>query len=357
MDLPVMPPVAPMLAKSVSALPRGDYLYEPKWDGFRSIIYRDCDDVEIGSRNEKPMTRYFPELVEALRQNLPERCVLDGEIVMVAPDGKRLDFELLQQRIHPAASRVKLLAEESPARFVAFDLLALGDVDYRGRPFSERREALVQALKTAQAPVSVTAATDDADLAQDWFGRFEGAGLDGIVAKPLAGPYAPNKRTMAKLKHERTADCVLAGYRVHKAGPELIGSLLLGLYNADGVLVNVGAASSFSMDRRRELFEELQPLVAVGDGHPWAEGEQEKGTRTPRNSEGSRWSGKKDFSFVPLRPERVVEVRYDHMEGERFRHVAQFSRWRQDRIPESCTYDQLEEPVKFDLAKVLNGAS
>ncbi|MCC9173487.1 ATP-dependent DNA ligase [Arthrobacter sp. zg-Y179] len=353
MDLPVMPPVAPMLAKSVSALPRGDYLYEPKWDGFRSIIFRDGDDVEIGSRNEKPMTRYFPELVEALRQNLPARCVLDGEIVMVAPDGKRLDFELLQQRIHPAASRVKLLAEETPARFVAFDLLALGDVDYRDRPFSERREALVQALKTAQAPVSVTAATDDADLAQDWFGRFEGAGLDGVVAKPLAGPYAPNKRTMAKLKHERTADCVLAGYRVHKSGTDLIGSLLLGLYNDDGVLVNVGAASSFSMDRRRELFEELQPLVAVEDGHPWAEGEQEKGNRTPRNSEGSRWSGKKDFSFVPLRPERVVEVRYDHMEGERFRHVAQFSRWRQDRTPESCTYGQLEEPVKFDLAEVL----
>ncbi|MCC9144758.1 MULTISPECIES: ATP-dependent DNA ligase [unclassified Arthrobacter] len=357
MDLPVMPPIAPMLAKPVSALPRGDYLYEPKWDGFRSIIFRDGDDVEIGSRNEKPMTRYFPELVDALRANLPERCVVDGEIVMVAPDGKRLDFELLQQRIHPAASRVKLLAEETPVRFVAFDLLALGDTDYRDRPFSERREALVQALKTAEAPVSVTAATDDADRAQDWFARFEGAGLDGIVAKPLDAPYSPNKRTMAKLKHERTADCVLAGYRVHKSGPDLIGSLLLGLYNDDGVLVNVGAASSFSMDRRRELFEELQSLVAVEEGHPWAEGEQEKGNRTPRNSEGSRWNGKKDFSFVPLRPERVIEVRYDHMEGERFRHVAQFSRWRPDRTPESCTYGQLEEPVKFDLEEVLAGDS
>ena len=342
-----------MLAKAVSALPEGDYLYEPKWDGFRSIIFRDGDDVEIGSRNEKPMTRYFPELVEALKQNLPERCVVDGEIVMVAPDGTRLDFELLQQRIHPAASRVKLLAEQTPARFVAFDLLALSDTDYTGKPFAERREALVQALKPAQAPVSVTAATDDAGTAQDWFERFEGAGLDGVVAKPLDAPYAPNKRTMAKLKHERTADCVLAGYRVHKSGPDLVGSLLLGIYNDDGVLTNVGVAGSFSMDRRRELFEELQPLIAGEEGHPWASEEQDAGTRTPRNSEGSRWSGKKDLSFVPLRPERVVEVKYDHMEGERFRHVAQFVRWRPDRTPESCTYAQLEEPVKFDLAEVL----
>lgn len=353
MQLPVMPPIAPMLAKAVSSLPQGQYLYEPKWDGFRSIIFRDGDDVEIGSRNEKPMTRYFPELVEALKHNLPERCVVDGEIVMVGPDGTRLDFELLQQRIHPAASRVKLLAEQTPARFVAFDLLALGDTDYTQKPFAERREALVAALKPARSPVSVTAATDDPDLAQDWFDRFEGAGLDGIVAKPLDAPYAPNKRTMAKLKHERTADCVLAGYRVHKSGPDVIGSLLLGLYDDGGVLTNVGVAGSFSMARRKELFAELQPLVAGEEGHPWASEEQEAGTRTPRNSEGSRWSGKKDLSFVPLRPERVVEVKYDHMEGERFRHVAQFVRWRPDRDPESCTYAQLEEPVKFDLAEVL----
>lgn len=342
-----------MLAKAVSSLPQGQYLYEPKWDGFRSIIFRDGDDVEIGSRNEKPMTRYFPELVEALKHNLPERCVVDGEIVMVGPDGTRLDFELLQQRIHPAASRVKLLAEQTPARFVAFDLLALGDTDYTQKPFAERREALVAALKPARSPVSVTAATDDPDLAQDWFDRFEGAGLDGIVAKPLDAPYAPNKRTMAKLKHERTADCVLAGYRVHKSGPDVIGSLLLGIYDDGGVLTNVGVAGSFSMARRKELFAELQPLVAGEEGHPWASEEQEAGTRTPRNSEGSRWSGKKDLSFVPLRPERVVEVKYDHMEGERFRHVAQFVRWRPDRDPESCTYAQLEEPVKFDLAEVL----
>lgn len=353
MQLPVMPPIAPMLAKAVSSLPQGQYLYEPKWDGFRSIIFRDGDDVEIGSRNEKPMTRYFPELVEALKHNLPERCVVDGEIVMVGPDGTRLDFELLQQRIHPAASRVKLLAEQTPARFVAFDLLALGDTDYTQKPFAERREALVAALKPARSPVSVTAATDDPDLAQDWFDRFEGAGLDGIVAKPLDAPYAPNKRTMAKLKHERTADCVLAGYRVHKSGPDVIGSLLLGIYDDGGVLTNVGVAGSFSMARRKELFAELQPLVAGEEGHPWASEEQEAGTRTPRNSEGSRWSGKKDLSFVPLRPERVVEVKYDHMEGERFRHVAQFVRWRPDRDPESCTYAQLEEPVKFDLAEVL----
>ena len=342
-----------MLAKAVSSLPEGDYLYEPKWDGFRSVIFRDGDDVEIGSRNGKPMTRYFPELVAALKQNLPGRCVLDGEIVMVGADGRRLDFELLQQRIHPAASRVKLLSEQTPARFVAFDLLALGDTDYSARPFTERREALVQALKPAKAPVSVTAATDDAALARDWFKRFEGAGLDGVVAKPLDAPYAPNKRTMAKLKHERTADCVLAGYRVHKSGPDLIGSLLLGLYNDDGVLTNVGVAGAFSMERRRELFEELQPLIAEEEGHPWASEEQEGGTRTPRNSEGSRWSGKKDLSFVPLRPERVLEVKYDHMEGERFRHVASFVRWRPDRTPESCTYAQLEEPVTFDLADVL----
>ena len=353
MQLPVMPPIAPMLAKAVSSLPQGQYLYEPKWDGFRSIIFRDGDDVEIGSRNEKPMTRYFPELVEALKHNLPERCVVDGEIVMVGPDGTRLDFELLQQRIHPAASRVKLLAEQTPARFVAFDLLALGDTDYTEKPFAERREALVAALKQARPPVSVTAATDDPDLAQDWFDRFEGAGLDGIVAKPLDAPYAPNKRTMSKLKHERTADCVLAGYRVHKSGPDVIGSLLLGIYDDGGVLTNVGVAGSFSMARRKELFAELQPLVASEEGHPWASEEQEAGTRTPRNSEGSRWSGKKDLSFVPLRPERVVEVKYDHMEGERFRHVAQFVRWRPDRDPESCTYAQLEEPVKFDLAEVL----
>ncbi|MFC9334642.1 MULTISPECIES: ATP-dependent DNA ligase [Arthrobacter] len=353
MQLPVMPPVAPMLAKSVGAIPEGRLSYEPKWDGFRSIIFRDGDDVEIGSRNEKPMTRYFPELVEALKANLPPKCVIDGEIVLVAASGDRLDFDALQQRIHPAASRVKLLSEQTPAKFVAFDLLALGDEDFSGRPFAERRAALEKAFAAASAPVHLTAATQDPELAGKWFHQFEGAGLDGIVAKPLDGPYQPDKRVMFKIKHERTADCVLAGYRVHKSGPDAIGSLLLGLYKPDGELASVGVVGAFPMKRRRELFEELQPLVTGFDEHPWAWAKQEEGARTPRNAEGSRWSAGKDLSFTPLRPERVLEVKYDHMEGERFRHTAQFVRWRTDRDPESCTYEQLEEPVKFDLAEVL----
>ncbi|MBD1541319.1 ATP-dependent DNA ligase [Arthrobacter sp. IA7] len=353
MQLPVMPPVAPMLAKSVGAIPEGRLSYEPKWDGFRSIIFRDGDDVEIGSRNEKPMTRYFPELVEALKANLPPKCVLDGEIVLVGSSGDRLDFDALQQRIHPAASRVKMLSEQTPAKFVAFDLLALGDEDFSGRPFAERRAALEQAFASASAPVHLTAATQDPELAGKWFHQFEGAGLDGIIAKPLDGPYQPDKRVMFKIKHERTADCVLAGYRVHKSGPDAIGSLLLGLYRPDGELASVGVVGAFPMKRRKELFEELQPLVTSFDEHPWAWAKQEDGTRTPRNAEGSRWSAGKDLSFTPLRPERVLEVKYDHMEGERFRHTAQFVRWRPDRNPESCTYEQLEEPVKFDLAEVL----
>ncbi|MBT2554029.1 ATP-dependent DNA ligase [Arthrobacter sp. ISL-5] len=353
MQLPVMPPIAPMLAKSVAAIPEGAMSYEPKWDGFRSIIFRDGDDVEIGSRNEKPMTRYFPELVEALKANLPPRCVLDGEIVLVGASGDRLDFDALQQRIHPAASRVKLLAEQTPAKFVAFDLLALGDDDFSGRPFAERRAALEAALATASSPIHLTAATLDRELAGKWFNQFEGAGLDGIIAKPLDGEYQPDKRVMFKVKHERTADCVLAGYRVHKSGPDAIGSLLLGLYKPDGELASVGVVGAFPMQRRRELFEELQPLVTNFDEHPWAWAKQEDGARTPRNAEGSRWSAGKDLSFTPLRPERVLEVKYDHMEGERFRHTAQFVRWRPDRDPSSCTYEQLEEPVKFDLAEVL----
>jgi ATP-dependent DNA ligase len=353
MQLPVMPPVAPMLAKSVGAIPEGRLSYEPKWDGFRSIIFRDGDDVEIGSRNEKPMTRYFPELVEALKANLPPKCVLDGEIVLVGASGDRLDFDALQQRIHPAASRVKMLSEQTPAKFVAFDLLALGDEDFSGRPFAERRAALEQAFASSSAPVHLTAATQDPELAGKWFHQFEGAGLDGIIAKPLDGPYQPDKRVMFKIKHERTADCVLAGYRVHKSGPDTIGSLLLGLYRPDGELASVGVVGAFPMKRRKELFEELQPLVTSFDEHPWAWAKQEEGARTPRNAEGSRWSAGKDLSFTPLRPERVLEVKYDHMEGERFRHTAQFVRWRPDRDPTSCNYEQLEEPVKFDLAEVL----
>jgi ATP-dependent DNA ligase len=350
-----------MLAKALPVLPTPDagtgWLFEPKWDGFRSIIFRDGDEVEIGSRNGKPLTRYFPELVAALKAQLPERCVVDGEIILVAASGDRLDFDALQQRIHPAASRVKLLAAQTPARFVAFDLLALGGEDFTGRPFAERRRELEHVLAGSAAPVHLTAATSDRETAQRWFRQFEGAGLDGIVAKTLGGTYQPDKRAMVKIKHERTADCVLAGYRVHTSGPDRIGSLLLGLYDAAGALANVGVVGAFPMTRRKELFAELQDLVTDFEDHPWAGGRQEEGTRTPRNAEGSRWSGGKDLSFVALRPERVVEVKYDHMEGPRFRHTAQFVRWRPDRDPRSCTYEQLEEPVKFDLAAVLGAGN
>ena len=353
MQLPVMPPVAPMLAKAVKDIPEGDFSYEPKWDGFRSIIFRDGDEVEIGSRNEKPMTRYFPEVVEAVRANFPERAVIDGEIIVIGESGDRLEFETLQQRIHPAVSRVTMLSQKTPARFVAFDLLALGDDDLTRQPFAERRAALERALADAQAPIHLTAVTGDPAVAGQWFEQFEGAGLDGVVAKPNKINYQPDKRVMFKIKHERTADCVVAGYRVHKSGPDSIGSLLLGLYNDDGVLMSVGVIGAFPLARRKELFAELQPMVTTFDDHPWAWAQQEAGTRTPQNSVGSRWNNGKDLSFVPLRPELVVEVRYEHMEGIRFRHTAQFNRWRPDRDPRSCTYEQLEEPVKFDLADVL----
>jgi ATP-dependent DNA ligase len=353
MRLPVMPPVKPMLARSVRDIPEGALSYEPKWDGFRSIVFRDGDEVEIGSRNERPMTRYFPEVVEALRANVPERCVLDGEIVVIGASGDRLDFEALQQRIHPADSRVRLLAKETPARFVAFDVLALGDEDLTGTPFARRRALLEDALATAEPPVHVTAATTDRTLAQDWFERFEGAGLDGIVAKPLEGSYQPDKRVMFKVKHERTADCVVAGYRLHKGSSDAIGSLLLGLYDAVGDLANIGVVGAFPMATRRRLFTELQPLVTTFEGHPWNWERQEEGIRTPRKAEGSRWAAGKDLSFTPLRPERVVEIRYDHMEGTRLRHTGQFVRWRPDRDPRSCTYDQLDEAVSYDLADVL----
>ncbi|HEY5820648.1 MAG TPA: ATP-dependent DNA ligase [Propionibacteriaceae bacterium] len=353
MKLPVMPPVSPMLAKSVKSIPEGEFSYEPKWDGFRSIIFRDGDEVEIGSRNEKPMTRYFPEVVEAVLANFPERAVIDGEIIVVGPGGDRLEFETLQQRIHPAVSRVTKLSIETPARFVAFDLLALGDDDLTGRPFTERRAALESALVAARPPIHLTSVTRDPALAQEWFESFEGAGLDGVVAKGLGVNYLPDKRVMFKIKHERTADCVVAGYRVHKSGPDSIGSLLLGLYNDDGELASVGVIGAFPASRRKELFTELQPLVTTFDDHPWAWAKQEEGSRTPRNSEYSRWNNGKDLSFVPLRPDLVVEVRYEHMEGVRFRHTAQFNRWRPDREPRSCTYEQLDEPVKYDLGDVL----
>ncbi len=349
-----MPPVAPMLAKSVKDIPDGNLSYEPKWDGFRSIIFRDGDEVEIGSRNERPMTRYFPEVVEAALASLPARCVVDGEIVIPAGDGRRLDFEALLQRIHPADSRVRLLASQTPAAFVAFDLLALGDDDLTGRPFEHRRAILEQAMAGAAPPVYLTPATRDKGTATRWFSQFEGAGLDGVVAKPLDGGYQPDKRVMFKIKHERTADCVVAGYRVHKSGPDAIGSLLLGLYDEAGRLASVGVVGAFPMAMRRQLFTEVQPLVTGFDGHPWDwGGQQEQRVRHPREAEGSRWNAGKDLSFVPLRPERVAEVRYEHMEGTRFRHTAQWIRWRDDRDPKSCGFGQLEEPVKFNLAEIL----
>jgi ATP-dependent DNA ligase len=342
-----------MLAKAVPEIPPGQR-YEPKWDGFRSVVFRDGDEVEIGSRNERPMTRYFPELVEAFTAGLPPRCVVDGEIVTVDAEGTGLDFETLLQRVHPAASRVRKLAVETPASFVAFDLLAVGDDDLTGRPFAERRDRLADILAACdRADVHLTPATSDLDTARDWFARFEGAGLDGLIAKREDLTYQPDKRVMSKIKHERTADCVVAGYRVHKSGPDAVGSLLLGLYTDDGSLASVGVVGAFTMARRRELFTELQPLVSSFDDHPWAWARQEEGTRTPREAEHSRWNAQKDLSFVPLRPERVVEVRYDHMEGARFRHTTQFKRWRPDRDPASCTYAQLERPVRFDLAEVL----
>jgi ATP-dependent DNA ligase len=353
MRLPVMPPVAPMLAKSVKEIPSGSLSFEPKWDGFRSIIFRDGDEVELGSRNERPLTRYFPELVAAALRNLPNQCVLDGEIVIPDAEGRRLNFEALLQRIHPADSRVRLLAEQTPAEFVVFDLLALDDVDYMNTPFAARRELLEQAMTDALPPFHLTPATRDRELAARWFSQFEGAGLDGIVAKPLDGEYEPDKRVMFKVKHERTADCVVAGYREHKSGPDAIGSLLLGLYDDAGKLASIGVIGAFPLATRRELLTELQPLVTGFDGHPWNWAKPDPGVRGPRDAEHSRWNANKDLSFVPLRPERVVEVRYDHMEGTRFRHTAQFVRWRPDRDPRSCGFGQLEEPVSFNLAEIL----
>jgi ATP-dependent DNA ligase len=353
MDLPLAPPLSPMLAKLVRGVPEGDYLYEPKWDGFRCIVFRDGDEVELASRNERPLTRYFPEVVEAALANLPPRCVVDGEVVL-ARDG-RLDFETLQLRLHPAASRVNLLAEQTPASFVAFDLLALEGEAFLETPFARRRAALEDALRDAKPPVHLTPITGDLDTAREWFRTFEGAGLDGIVAKARDLPYAPDQRLMLKVKHERTADCVVAGFRWHKSGP-VLGSLLLGLWNGDQ-LQHVGVAASFPMARRAELIEELAPLRENAlDGHPWASWAEYQEELATRPGMQSRWNPAKSLAWEPLRPERVVEVRYEHMEGRRFRHTAHFVRWRPDRDPRSCTYEQLEEPVRYDLDALFGSA-
>ncbi|QFG20689.1 ATP-dependent DNA ligase [Actinomadura sp. WMMB 499] len=354
MDLPISPPFSPMLAKAVKTMPKGDLLYEPKWDGFRCVVFRDGAEVELVSRGEKPLTRYFPELVEAVKRELPERCVVDGEIVM--PRGTRLDFDTLQQRIHPAASRIKLLSEQTPASFVAFDLLALGDESFMDVPLGERRARLVGALAGADAPVHVTPASDSYELALRWFEEFEGAGLDGVIAKPRDLPYQPDKRVQFKVKHERTCDCVVAGFRWHKSGP-IVGSLLLGLYNDEGHLQHVGVAASFTMKRRAELVDELRPYrMESYEGHPWAEwARQTEATVDRMPGAISRWTGKKDLSWVALRPELVVEVAYEAMEGDRFRHTARFRNWRTDRTPESCTYEQLEVPVAYDLDDIFRG--
>lgn len=346
-----------MLAKPVKEVPDLGHT-EPKWDGFRTIVFRDGDEVVLGSRNEKPLTRYFPELVEALKGSIPNRCVLDGEIIIIGEE--RLDFDSLQHRIHPAASRIALLAEQTPASFVGFDMLAEGDSNLMGHPFEERRQRLAAALADAGGQVLLTPATADLGTAQRWFSEFEGAGLDGVIAKPLGGIYEPDKRTMFKVKHERTADCVVAGYRLHKsstAAAPLLGSLLLGLYD-EGQLQHVGVAASFTAARRAELIDELRPLEvgpADVDDHPWAAWE-DRAIANPDRVPGtvSRWSQGKDLSFVPLRPELVVEVAYDSMQGSRFRHTARFRRWRPDRDPASCTYDQLDRPVDFRLTDIFN---
>jgi len=353
MALPFAPPIEPMLAKLAEELPEGEgWLYEPKWDGFRALAFRDGAELYLQSRELKPLDRYFPELAEPLLRELPQRCVVDGEIVIAGPSG--LDFEALLLRIHPAASRVKLLAQESPASYVAFDLLALEGEDLRDRPLSERREKLERALGKARPPVHLTPAASDRAIASDWFSRFEGAGLDGVVAKRLEGTYQPGKRAMIKVKHARTADCVVAGFRWHKNGPgTMIGSLLLGLYDDEGTLQHVGIAASFTTARRRELVEEIAPLRedALAD-HPWREwgGLEEGDRRMPGAS--SRWNRGKDLSWEPLRPERVCEVAYDHLQGDRFRHATHFLRWRPDKDPRSCTYDQLEEVAAVELSRI-----
>jgi ATP-dependent DNA ligase len=338
---PIAPPVAPMLATIAEALPAGGaYLFEPKWDGFRAIVFRGRgEDLYLQSRDSRPFDRYFPDLHDALLERVPDGCVLDGEIVIATPRG--LDFDALQMRLHPAASRVAMLARESPASFVAFDVLAAGGRDLRGEPQEARRVRLEKLLAKAKPPLHLTPATRDRDVASEWLARFEGAGLDGVIAKPVTLPYQPGKRAMLKIKHARTAECVVIGFRRYKADARAVGSLLLGLYDDEGTLHHVGITSSFTMEKRKALAAELAPLMTH---------EREPG-------ETSRWNAGKDMSWEPLRLERVCEVKYDHLQGDRFRHAAIFVRWRPDKKPRDCRYDQLETTAPFELAKVFRGAT
>jgi len=350
---PLEPPIAPMLAKLTDSIPpKGEFLFEPKWDGFRAIVFRSDDDVFIQSRDRRPLDRYFPELHDALLERLPPGCVLDGEVVIMTEKG--LDFDLLQLRLHPAESRVAKLAQAMPASFVAFDLLAVDGIDHMNTPQQQRRALLEELLADAEPPVYLTPMTRDRTVAGRWLQEFEGAGLDGVIAKPIDAPYQPNKRAMLKIKHARTADCVVAGFRWYRGSTDAVGSLLLGLYDDRGVLHHVGVTSSFSMAQRRALVQELEPLRANAlDDHPWREWAKQDGTtRMPGGQ--SRWSAGKDLSWEPLRIERVCEVKYDHMQGDRFRHAATFLRWRPDKQPRDCTYDQLEVAHAYDLSRVLS---
>jgi ATP-dependent DNA ligase len=356
LNLPFDPPIEPMLSKAALALPAGDgWLFEPKWDGFRTLVFRDGEEFYLQSRDKRPMNRYFPELIEPLTQALPEQCVLDGEIVIVGDAG--LEFEALLLRIHPAESRVRMLAEHSPASFVGWDLLALGEEDLRQTPLEVRRQRLEEVLPDGTGRVHLSPATLDRSLAEDWFQRFEGAGLDGVMAKRLDEPYLPGQRTMIKVKHARTADCVVAGFRWHKNGQgTMIGSLLLGLYDDSGTLHHVGVTAAFTTVVRRQLVEELALLRENAlDGHPWrewAEAEAQAAGKQRLPGATSRWNRGKDLSWEPLRAERVVEVAYDHMQGDRFRHAAQFKRWRPDKQPKDCRYDQLEVTPPYELERV-----
>jgi ATP-dependent DNA ligase len=352
----VPPPVEPMLAKLAEQLPDGEYLYEPKWDGFRAIVFRSKDGVFIQSRDSRPLDRYFPDLHDALLDRLPKECVLDGEIVVATAHG--LDFDTLQLRLHPAASRVEKLAKQTPASFVAFDVLAIGDRNLMDTPQAERRAALEKLLAKVKPPVHITPVTSDRTVALDWLTRFEGAGLDGVIAKLRSGKYLPGKRAMVKVKHARTAECVVAGFRWYKTGKDTVGSLLLGLYDESGVLQHVGVTSSFTMAMRKQLVQELAPLRKNAmDGHPWREwaGAAAESSRMPGAQ--SRWSSGKDLSWEPLRIERVCEVKYDHMQGDRFRHAAIFLRWRPDKRPQDCRYDQLEVTKPYELERIFSSGS